>query len=297
MEGSKDCSYMFSVIIPTYNRSKEIQRALDSLVAQTYKQFEVIVCDDGSTENISEVVENFNSRLNLKFIRLDKPSGGPAKPRNKAAELASFEWLCFLDSDDWWYPNKLESLLPYLSSSDLIHHNLDLFVNNVPQNKIITGRSLKFPAFVDLMINHNGILNSGASVRKNIFMECEGFSEIGLEDYDLWLKISRKTENFTFLPIALGAYLDGNDKVTAVSKIEIKRLEKIYLKHVQYLSLSHKRQALAAKRYIQGNIRAKCGQNSLALKSYIFSLMNGTTKIKIKSLLKAGLLLLKRVTK
>ena len=102
-----------SVIIPTYNRSADLRRALESIAAQTQPPYEVIVCDDGSEEDIRAVVDEFNSRLNISYIRITK-SGGPGRPRNIAVAAATGSWISFLDSDDWWFPERLEALQPYV---------------------------------------------------------------------------------------------------------------------------------------------------------------------------------------
>ena len=98
-----------TVVIPTYNRSHELVRALDSLVAQTDTGFEVIVCDDGSTEDIASAIQGFHGRLRLRLMRIDN-SGGPARPRNVATQAATTRWISYLDSDDWWYPSRMARL-------------------------------------------------------------------------------------------------------------------------------------------------------------------------------------------
>jgi len=87
---------IISVIIPTYNRSKELKRCLESLTRQTYKKFEVIVCDDGSTDNTKEVVNSYRNVLNIIYIK-DENFGGPARPRNNGIKLSNGEYIAFLD--------------------------------------------------------------------------------------------------------------------------------------------------------------------------------------------------------
>ena len=83
---------LFSVVIPTYNRANMLQRALESVLAQSYDNFEILVMDDGSTDNTAEVVASFTDpRITYRW---NKNFGGPARPRNKGIALAKGEWIC-----------------------------------------------------------------------------------------------------------------------------------------------------------------------------------------------------------
>ena len=93
-----------SVVIPTYNSSQFIVETLESVFAQTYKDYEIIVVDDGSTDNTKEVLQPYTSRI--KYIY--KENGGPASARNVGIKSAQGEYIAFLDSDDRWLPEKLE---------------------------------------------------------------------------------------------------------------------------------------------------------------------------------------------
>src|SRR5437763_1133783 len=95
----------FSVVIPTYNRAAELERCLESLIAQTFHDFEVLISDDGSTDRSADVARAFSDRLTIQY-RWSEHWGGPARPRNLGIRHAASEWVCFLDSDDWWYPTK-----------------------------------------------------------------------------------------------------------------------------------------------------------------------------------------------
>ena len=99
-----------SVVIPTFNRAKQAQDALKSVLAQTYSDFEVIVVDDGSTDETSEVIPKLiSSAARGKRVRyFFQPNQGQSAARNKGIEEAGGEWIAFLDSDDVWLPEKLE---------------------------------------------------------------------------------------------------------------------------------------------------------------------------------------------
>jgi glycosyltransferase involved in cell wall biosynthesis len=91
---------LFSVIIPTFNRAALLERALDSVWRQTFRDFEVIVVDDGSTDSTDLVLERFADRL----VAVRQENAGPSAARNRGAALATGEYLAFLDSDDLWFP-------------------------------------------------------------------------------------------------------------------------------------------------------------------------------------------------
>src|SRR6266545_511842 len=96
----------FSVVIPTYNRAEKLRRALESLLHQSYGDFEVLVCDDGSTDGTREVVSAYAGELQISYL-WEENWGGPARPRNRGIAAAQGKWVCFLDADDWWHPDKL----------------------------------------------------------------------------------------------------------------------------------------------------------------------------------------------
>jgi glycosyltransferase involved in cell wall biosynthesis len=100
MNGNKDVS----VIIPTYNRCKFVQEAIDSVLAQTYTNFELIVVDDGSTDGTGEVIQ---SKYQGKLIYIWQKNQGRSKARNLGISISTGKYLAFLDSDDKWHPEKL----------------------------------------------------------------------------------------------------------------------------------------------------------------------------------------------
>ena len=94
------------MLSPTYNRASELRRCLNSLVIQSFQEFEVLVCDDGSTDNSSRVANSFSDILDVHY-HYESNFGGPARPRNVGIKLARSPYIAFLDSDDWWTKDKL----------------------------------------------------------------------------------------------------------------------------------------------------------------------------------------------
>ena len=88
-----------SIIVPLYNKEKEIKHTLDTLFNQSFSDFEVIIVNDGSTDNSAEIVKAYH---NEKIRLFNQVNGGAATARNKGVELAKSEWVAFLDADDEW---------------------------------------------------------------------------------------------------------------------------------------------------------------------------------------------------
>ena len=99
---------LFSIILPTYDRSNLIKTAIESVINQEYKNWELIIIDNYSKDNTEELVKNFSDKRII-FIKF-KNNGIIAKSRNYGVKLAKGDYIAFLDSDDWWYPQKLKAI-------------------------------------------------------------------------------------------------------------------------------------------------------------------------------------------
>ncbi len=284
---------VFSVVIPTYNRAQKLLRALTSLNNQTFLDFEVLVCDDGSTDETNRIVEAFQTDIKFKSLRyFYAPNwGGPARPRNTGIKEAVADWICLLDSDDSWHPQKLEKMLPYLKSHDLIYHGFEIVMSS-GKRKPLTSRSLKKPVFKDLMLNgHNGIIiNSGVCVRKSLLDQAGGFSEdktlVGVEDADCWLKVARLTNAFKYLPEYLGTYyLDGGN-ITVYNRRLADKLSFLFDCHSPYLGDSVTiNRAARTNNYHLGRIMHMTGDFRKARELYSSSLRSPNHRLALRSLI------------
>lgn len=116
MENKKE--ELVSIIMPAYNCGDFIGETLDSVINQSYKNWEVIIVDDCSTDNTAEVVKEYIKKDNrIKYHKLEKNSGA-AVARNKAIDLATGKYLAFLDSDDVWFPEKLAKQIGFMEEND-----------------------------------------------------------------------------------------------------------------------------------------------------------------------------------
>jgi len=291
---------MFSVVIPTYNRADKLKNCLESLLNQTYKNFEVIVSDDGSSDNTSEIVEAAKRRgLQVKYI-YNSNWGGPARPRNIGIKNSKYKWICFLDSDDWWYPEKLENIVPFCNENyDFIYHDFKLYVNGVLTKKRLKGRQLKQPVFNDLFINDNCIINSAVCVRKDIIEKAGGFSEdkelIVVEDYDLWLRCSRITEKFKYIPEFLGGYDVGNDSITVNDIKLINRFDKLFSYYKKFMKPPEIKLAEINWSYKKAVTYQRMSRFDEARKNYLIAAKSPVLSIKVKAIVRFFSLLLKKL--
>jgi glycosyltransferase involved in cell wall biosynthesis len=189
-----------SVIIPAYNAGQRVSRTIATVLNQTLPVLEVIVVDDGSSDDTVEVVKRFGPPVRV----VSKPNGGPASARNLGASLARGDWLAMLDADDWWFPRKNE--LQFADSGDddigLSHCRLDHRVERPP-------RELTFQGLWD----RNWISNSSVLIRRAVFEALGGFVEepklISVEDYNLWLRVAAAGWRVVACPHILVHYTQG----------------------------------------------------------------------------------------
>lgn len=235
---------LVSVVIPTYNRKRSLERCLKSLETQTFKRFEVLVCDDGSRDGSAELVQSFNQKLRIRYINVEH-FGGPARPRNVGVECSECEFIAFLDSDDYWLPNKLEASIEALQKGyDVVYHDCYVFdegKETVSELEKLSTRDLNEPVFDDLLTNGNGIINSSVVVRKSILVSAGRISEdrelISVEDFDIWLRIARLTNRFLRLDGCYGYYCRGDDNLSKLPNrlACFKRLEQFYISDISRL--------------------------------------------------------------
>ena len=233
-----------SIVIPTYNRSEKLKRALESIIAQTFSNWEVIIVDNSSTDNTDEMLDGFNN-YPIRVFKI-RNNGIIAASRNLGIRESVGEWIAFLDSDDWWHSNKLEVVVDNLSSnSDLYYHDLQVIKNHSMLSfykKIINSCQVKTPIYDNLIKFGNVIGNSSVVVRKSLIIKINGLSEnpnlVACEDYDCWLRLSKITDNFKYIPEVLGFY-EINKLNTSSAELSLINLDCISLLHINPFVLKH----------------------------------------------------------
>ncbi|MFH2013294.1 MAG: glycosyltransferase [Pseudomonadota bacterium] len=182
-----------SVIIPTYNRANFIEEAIESVLSQSYKDFELIVVDDGSTDETGKLVQRYGERIF--YIYQNKK--GVSHARNTGIKNSSGEYIAFLDSDDKWLPDKLATQMDFFTHNPdaLICHTEEIwFRNNARVNPMKKHRKYSGMIF-DKVLPLCIISPSSVMLRREIFFDKIGFFDENLpacEDYDLWLRIAAR---------------------------------------------------------------------------------------------------------
>ena len=233
-------SNKISVIIPTYNRANLLPRAIESVLKQTFTNFELIIVDDCSIDNTTEVVKEFLKKdKRIKYIRLNKNSGSAAYPRNIGIQRASGEYIAFLDSDDEWLPEKLEKQIQLFrnSSNNLGFVGCNAIVIDKKSNKITEYKTPQHGyVFKELLVNDFILNPSSILIKKKVFNKIGFFDEnlkIG-EDWDMWIRIAQWYE-FDFVPQPLFKYYSHDNNITKITTLKEKE------KNIEYLIKKHRK--------------------------------------------------------
>ena len=177
---------LISVVIPTYRRIDQTIEAVKSVVNQSIPVFEIIVVQDEISPALSEALQNQNLLTFVKIIEIEH-SGLPAKVRNVGISRSKGNWIGFLDSDDVWFPEKLEKQVGYIKNFklDCVSSSSPRAISSVdPKGIRVTLKRL---------LKNNFIVNSSVLVKKDALIRIGGIPEarnlVGVEDYAAWLRL------------------------------------------------------------------------------------------------------------
>jgi len=210
-----------SIVIPTYNHAEFLTGALQSLVNQSFVDWEAIIINNYSTDNTEGIVKSFNEPR-FRLVNFQN-NGVIAASRNHGIQLAASSVIAFLDSDDIWYPTKLSRCLSeFNNGADLVCHGENWVTEGLPSRAIYYGPTDR-ATHAKLLLRGNCVSTSATLVRKNLLDKTNGFSENPLfttaEDYELWMNLSLNTSKFVFVHELLGEYRrHENGASTAVNR-------------------------------------------------------------------------------
>ncbi len=279
-----------SVVIPTYNRKKIISRAIESVLNQTYKNYEIIIVDDGSSDGTAEYIkELYNNKINL----IPQKNQGASSARNTGVAHAKGKYIAFLDSDDEWVQSKLEIQMAFLDKNPEVTllcgrtYRADN-INKV--NSYLTERIIG--DLFTTLYTHSFVSTPTVIVKRDILDQVGGFdlNYKSAEDFDLWLKI---TKNFkcAFLPDLVAIVNRGEDNLSTdkitLHKHAIEILAKYYDKN--RIPLGTYKKAISNSLIALGRSYLKTGQVFLARKSFIKSFKIYPVRLRsLRYLLKAS---------
>ena len=226
-----DNQYLVSVILPTHNSAKWVQSSIRSVLSQSHTNLELIVIDDGSSDETITIVSKLaDADDRLKFIALPTCSGGPATPRNQGIEIATGNYLAFIDSDDLWHPQKLELQLLAMKAHGLnfLSSQHSVFQSTPPETTKIkfTGRVRRKNA--KHLILKNWVVTSSAIVKKSLLRDTR-FNQKAeynrIEDYLLWLDLHQDpsiTSGVLMSPLVL--YRLRSDSLSASKSVMARKI-------------------------------------------------------------------------
>lgn len=213
---------MFSVIIPYYNKSAYIIRCIDSVLNQTFSKFEIILVDDGSTDNGIELV---NKKYGQRIRIYSQKNQGVSAARNKGIENATFDYIALLDADDCWHPQYLESMNWIISNEKEIkiigaHYSR---INDFFERKYDLSHYFKFDNYFGEAIRNTYFTSSSSVIKKSFFEENDGFNSLLKkgEDIDVWFRVIQSGGNAFYITNTLVYYSDEDVNQTTKNTVNL----------------------------------------------------------------------------
>ena len=280
-------SSLVSIVIPTYNHAPMLQRALATVVEQTYQNWNAIVVNNFSTDNTLEVVAAFNDpRIQCVNFRNNGVIGAS---RNEGIALATGKYVAFLDSDDTWFPTKLEQCVEILESGfDLVCH-AEYWIDESGKSRLVAYGPSEAATHHNLIYKGNRISTSATVVRTALLKEVHGFDVapelISTEDYDLWIRLAAMSDKFSFISEPLGEYHRHDNNVSAnIEKhlaAELALLAKHFSANKRFENMIARRRRKALAYYGAGRSLHRTRKHFLALQKYSRSLVTWPISLRL----------------
>ena len=227
-------SFEVSVIVPNYNNAKYLEKCIRSIYDQSFKNFEIILIDDNSSDNPEKEIKKYKNFENFKFIKLKK-NKGPAFVRNLGMRKSKNEYVAFLDSDDFWLPNKLEKQINFMRLNNYSFTFTDYFlikkINKDGPKKVICSKKVyDFETFVkDTTIGTSTIV-----IKKNLIKNLKFKNTLIMEDYLFKCEIlKKKTLAYNCDEVLTGYRITPNSRNSKVIR-NIKNLWGINDKYLKF---------------------------------------------------------------
>lgn len=225
-----------SVVIPTYNRVVLLERALDSVLAQTIPVDEIIIVDDGSTDNTVSILKSNYSEVEFSRVNIiEQDNQGVSAARNAGITAARFEWIALLDSDDVWHENKLEKQIRALNNAPeyLICHSDEIWIRNGHRVNQMDKHKKAGGNIFQHCLPMCAISPSAVMIHRLILDDIGLFDETfpACEDYDLWLRICSRYPVLYLDEALITKYGGHNDQLShkywGMDRFRIQALNKI----------------------------------------------------------------------
>lgn len=281
---NKNIMSKISVIIPTYNCARYITQAIDSVLKQTYNDFEIIIIDDGSTDNTREAIERYLVYKNIRCFH--QKNLGLAASRNKGIQIASGEYIALLDADDYWTSNKLEIQLKAFERNqniELVHSNVyviyeedktkvEKYCLNINYNSL-TQRQI----FEKILFWEADICIPSTLIKRTVFDKVGNFDEklshLGCEDREFCLRAFRKCKSF-FINEYLYYYLVRKNSMTKnrerMQQARVYVVEKTIQETEYFKNKKRAKQMVYSKLYLSEGLNFFRAEDKRSAKIYLF---------------------------
>ena len=227
-----------SVVIPAYEAESFIEITLTCVARQTFKDYEIIVVDDGSKDQTKKIVEKFLTREKIRGRCIRQENRRIAGARNTAIRSAQGEFIALLDHDDLWMPDKLQCVMDAFNrwpETDLICHN-EQIIKDGKILRISQNHRAGHTTYEQLLFRGNTLSPSAVVFRKSVFEKTGGFDENPdlntVEDYDFWLRVS-KVGKIRYLNATLGSYVLVESAASNRVLYHHQNLEAMLTRHLQ----------------------------------------------------------------
>jgi glycosyltransferase involved in cell wall biosynthesis len=266
-----------SVVMATYNMGRFLGEAIDSVIGQDYRPLELIVIDDGSTDNTGAVLERYAGRSDVRIVR--QPNGGQTVAKNRGLEEATGDYVGFCDADDVWLPGKISRQLPLFDAGGrvgVVYGECELIDG--------TGRPVAYRPMkryegriTRQLVIDNFVTFSTALVTRRAIDAVGGFNrKLRMAiDYDLWLRISTEFE-FRFLPEPLAKYRVWEGQMSHDLEGRLTNafllMEDFFNEFPKAVSRTDQRRAWAYSLVSRARWRSWRGEHSLAWKDLLAAL-------------------------
>ncbi|RMJ06142.1 MULTISPECIES: glycosyltransferase [Marinobacter] len=223
-----------SVITPTFNRADYLPVAIDSVLAQTFGDFELIVIDDGSTDGTPELMKGYSNDSRVRYVQ--QPNQGQSVARNRGVAESVGDFICFLDSDNAWVETKLAASLRAFDENpqaDVVYG--DYVVIDAEGRELGINRMTRYSGRITpMLICDNFVSMNTTMTRRHCFDEMGAFDSNDrlAEDYGLWLRFSTRYQ-FLYLPEVLGYYRVMEDQISSDKDSRFKANEELILEFLK----------------------------------------------------------------
>lgn len=270
-----------SAIVPAYNAERFLAEALDSALAQSLQDSEIIVTDDGSTDATGAIADRYAAAHPQRVRVVHQANGGLVVARNSAVAVARGRYLALLDADDAWFPHHLEDSVAVLEKEagiGLVHARVESV--DIEGRTLADSRHRPWPsscdAFIEILLRRHTVGCCTAVFRRSVIEEVgtfdPAFNRLGCEDRDLWLRIA-KVAGLRYLNSFHARYRVLENSMSGNLEKMLRARLLLVAKHTQGPpGNGHRRQAIAAVHNLTGGELAQTGRYPSALKAYLMAL-------------------------